>query len=292
MSSSLSLARVNGDTSFIITMNNKRFLVDPWLFGHEVDGCSCFNTAMLVEPAISIDKIGNIDAIIITHEFSDHLHEETLLLLDDKIPILATKSAIKRLKKNRLLCKRYIIEIPSSNQSIQLILFDDSIRIGLICASGLLDFVHNALLIFPNDNTNGVDERDILLNEKDSTNTKTKSDIKGGGICYCPHGFVLNENGVLTKEISNYKFDLLIVTMTEYYLPFYVGGTVNLGLEAAAALTNVLKPQFVVNCHSEKKISSGMIPRLAKPIYPTNKEIKEKINSYIELNGYEALQLL
>jgi hypothetical protein len=58
MSSSLSLARVNGDTSFIITINQKRFLVDPWLFGNEVDGCSCFNTAMLVEPAISIDKIG------------------------------------------------------------------------------------------------------------------------------------------------------------------------------------------------------------------------------------------
>lgn len=290
MSSSLSLARVNGDTSFIITINNKRLLVDPWLFGHEVDGCSCFNTAMLVEPTISIDKISNIDAIIISHEFSDHLHEETLLLLDDKIPILATKSAIKRLKKNRLLCKRYIIEIPSSNQSIQLILFDDSIRIGLISSSGLLDFVHNALLIFPNDDTNGVNERDILLTEKDSSNTK-KSDIKGG-ICYCPHGFVLNENGVLTKEISNYKFDLLLVTMTEYYLPFYVGGTVNLGLEAAAALTNVLKPQFVVNCHSEKKMSSGMISRLAKPIYPSKKEIKEKINSYIELNGYEALLLL
>ena len=287
---SLSLARVNCDTSFIITINKKRFLIDPWLLGSEIDGCIFFNTATLVEPAISIDKIGNIDAIIITHEFSDHLHEETLLLLDDKIPILATKSAIKRLKKNRLLCKRYIIEIPSSNKSIQLTLFDDSIRIGLISASGLLDFVHNALLIFPNDNTNGVDERDILLTEND--NNTRKSDRKGAGICYCPHGFVLNENDVLTKEISNYKFDLLIVTMTEYYLPFYVGGTVNLGLLAAAALTNVLKPQFVVNCHSEKKKASGIIPFLARPIYPSDKEIKEKINSYIELNGYEALLLL
>jgi L-ascorbate metabolism protein UlaG (beta-lactamase superfamily) len=49
---------------------------------------------------MSIENIGKIDAIIISHEFSDHCHEETLLLFDDNIPILATKSAINRLKKN------------------------------------------------------------------------------------------------------------------------------------------------------------------------------------------------
>jgi len=285
MTSSLSLARVNRDTSFIITINKKRYLVDPWLIGNEVDCCTCFHTAELVEPAISIENLGHIDAIIISHEFSDHLHEETLLLLDDKIPILATKSGIKRLKKNRLLSKRNITEIPSSNKSLHLIVFDN-IKIGLISASGLFDFVHNALVMFPNDSTNnGIDGGDILFTEKDSSNTNIL--VGGGGICYCPHGFVLNENDVITKEMNCYKFDLLIVTMTEYYLPFYVGGTVNLGLMAAATLTNVLKPQFVVNCHSEKKKSVGIIPFLAKPIYSSNKEIKEKINSYIELNDYE-----
>lgn len=285
MTSSLSLARVNGDTSFIITINNKRLLVDPWIYGKEIDGCSCFNSAELVEPTISIDNIGHVDAIIISHEFSDHLHEETLLSIDDKIPILATKNAIQRLKKNRLLSKRKISEIPSSNKCVQLMLFDDSIKIGLISASGLFDFVHNALLIFPNDNTNGINETDILITEKDS-DSNIKSNIKGGGICYCPHGFVLNENNVIAKEINN-KIDLLIVSMTEYYLPFFVGGTVNLGLSAAAALTNVLKPRYVVDCHSEKKKSNGLIPFLAKPVYRSNQEIKEKINVYIELNGYE-----
>jgi hypothetical protein len=242
----------------------------------------------LVDSPIDINSIGILDAIIITHEFSDHLHEETLLLLDDKIPILATKSAISRIKKNRILRKRNLIEIPMSNKGIQLLEYAN-IRIGMISATGIFDYVHNALVIVPKKNchvnTDGINESDILLCDKDNGTNNTDTDIEGG-IVYSPHGFFLNNNAIL-KDLQKYQIDLLIITMAEYYLPFYVGGTVNLGLQQAVAIVDALKPKVVVDTHSEKKKSSGIIPFLAKPVYPSIQEIKQKIPNFHDLQGTE-----
>ena len=245
----------------------------------------------MVEATIDIDNIGVIDAIIITHEFSDHLHEETLLLLDATIPILATKSAIGRLKQNKVLSKRNMIEIPASNKGVQILDYNNT-GIGIISATGAFDYVHNALLIVPKTSANEINESDILLCDKDNGTIDADTNTARGGVVYSPHGFFLNKRDAILKDLESYKIDVLIITMTEYYLPFYVGGTVNLGIQHAANVVDFLKPKVVINCHSEKKRASGIIPLLAKPIYPSIEEIKEKIPNYFDLKRTDEYSIV
>lgn len=285
----MDIKRVNGDTCFTLynNNNNTRYLIDPWLVGSEIDCMSCFNKQYLVDSCMSIENIGKIDAIIISHEFSDHCHEETLLLFDDNIPILATKSAINRLKKNSILRKRSLIEIPISKSNKPNITFLDynDIKITLISASGFFDYVHNALVIIPNkskliNENECIDEKDVFL-KLDKT---LMNNVTGGGILYSPHGFFINNlSPTIRKELIDYKLDILLITMTEYQLPLILGGTVNLGLKRAKDANDVINAKICIDIHSEKKKSSGLIPFLARPIYPSKDEIKKYINNFKDI---------
>ena len=295
----MNVERVNGDTSFFIKLINTTktitYLLDPWLLGSEIDCSTCFNEQYLIEPSISIDKIGKVDAIIISHEFSDHCHEKTLLLLDENIPILSTKSAINRLKRNSILKNRTLIEIPTTNCKKNKINFLDynDIKISLICASGIFDYVHNALIIIPNysnikNENEGIDEKDVFLTNNSSTNTDNDDDktMKNstGGLLYSPHGiFISDFSSSIIKDLVDYKLDILLITMTEYKLPLILGGTVNLGLIKAKNVSDIIKSKVVIDCHSEKKKASGIIPFISRPVYPSKEEIKKWINNFLDI---------
>ena len=62
--------------------------------------------------------------------------------------------------------------------------------------------------------------------------------------------------------------DILMCTLAEYRLPFFLGGTINLGLEAACALAAACAPRVIVDTHSEQKPATGLVPRIAATVYP------------------------
>jgi hypothetical protein len=104
-----------------------------------------------------------------------------------------------------------------------------------ISKTGFLDLVHHAYLI------------------SDGTSS----------MCYAPHG---------TKTIRDGKqAQVLLTTVTTYDLPFYLGGTVNLGLNKAIQLAEKLKVKTLLSTHDEQKRQVGLVARLSKRKYtPSN----------------------
>jgi hypothetical protein len=82
-------------------------------------------------------------------------------------------------------------------------------------------------------------------------------------MCYAPHG---------TRKIQNQKeATVLLTTVTTYKLPFYLGGTVNLGLHKALQLAEKLNVKTIISTHDEQKRQVGMVARLSKRKYvPSN----------------------
>jgi L-ascorbate metabolism protein UlaG (beta-lactamase superfamily) len=104
-----------------------------------------------------------------------------------------------------------------------------------ISKTGFLDLVHHAYLI-----SDGV-----------------------SSMCYAPHG---------TRKICDAKAaDILLTTVTTYELPFYLGGTVNLGLNKALQLAESLKVKTIISTHDEQKRQAGIVAQLSKRKYtPSN----------------------
>ena len=79
------------NATIIVSYNDKRFLIDPWLMPK--DFMPGFEGAMnsevrqpRVDLPISIDKIVDIDAVILTHFHPDHFDEFAVNALDKNIP--------------------------------------------------------------------------------------------------------------------------------------------------------------------------------------------------------------
>ena len=77
--------------TLIISVNNKRILVDPMLSQvgslAPIENVPNQNFNPLVELPISIDKITNCDAILVTHTHRDHFDDAAVKLLSKSIPI-------------------------------------------------------------------------------------------------------------------------------------------------------------------------------------------------------------
>lgn len=83
-------------------------------------------------------------------------------------------------------------------------------------------------------------------------------------MCYAPHG---------TRAIKEGKqATVLLTTVTTYELPFYLGGTVNLGLNKAIQLAEKLKVNTLISTHDEQKRQAGLVARLSKRKYTLSNE--------------------
>jgi CMP-N-acetylneuraminate monooxygenase len=70
-----------------------RLLTDPWIVGEAFQGSWTQYPPTPVEP----DEVGEVDAIWITHEHSDHLHPETLAHFDNSTPVYVPEFRCQRL---------------------------------------------------------------------------------------------------------------------------------------------------------------------------------------------------
>lgn len=79
-----------------------------------------------------------------------------------------------------------------------------------------------------------------------------------GSILFAPHGTAI-------RPLPN--VDVLITTTTKYHLPFWLGGTVNLGNKAATDLFKLTEAKLFLSTHDERKIGKGLVEKLAKKEY-------------------------
>ena len=93
------------NATIVVTYNDKRFLIDPWLMPK--DFMPGFEGAMnsevrqpRVDLPISIDKIVDIDAVILTHFHPDHFDEFAVNALDKNIPFFVQNETDFNIIKN------------------------------------------------------------------------------------------------------------------------------------------------------------------------------------------------
>jgi L-ascorbate metabolism protein UlaG (beta-lactamase superfamily) len=134
----MQLTRLNADSSWLIQFEHKYILLDPWLLGPQSDIFSWFSTQWHREVCAKIEDLPPIDAILISHPFTDHCHQQTLLQFSAKTPVYAASSAAKLIEKWKHFAK--IIPI-TPHESIEIA----GIRVRFHKSGSMLDLVHNAL---------------------------------------------------------------------------------------------------------------------------------------------------
>ena len=253
----ITLQRLNMDSSWRITMSGVSFLVDPWLVGSEVDGYRWLNEQWHVTQPVAIDDIGEYEFILITQSYDDHLHPQTLELLDSAKPLLATAKAYKRLQ--RKFPKREIHKIGEDGSGLEF----GELVFKSYRPKKVLDPVYFAV---------------------------SMHDPAGNSIFYAPHGFTLSEKQ-LGKLVTD-SVDLLITTFTDFKLPAILGGHVNPGTAHAEALALQIRPKQVIHTHDEPKEMKGLVAKYAKVEYPDYDQLsREFAFRFIDIQDYTPVTI-
>ena len=239
----MKLTRINPDHSWLLETTGLRLVVDPWLQGPEIDGFGWFHTQHLPQAAWSVDSLGPLDAIVITQPFSDHCHEETLRALPASVPILAVPAAYRRLKRI----------FPEGRTLVSL----EQTFCSHVSLSGLTltplptswwDPTHGGLWI-------SSDEGSLLI---------------------APHGY-RNRSLLRALRPGMARPCTVLAPSLQYKLPFFLGGTVNLGLKNAYHLCQDVHAHAYVETHSSDKPATGVARSLARMHRPDFQQVKSVI---------------
>ena len=93
------------NATIVVTYNDKRFLIDPWLMpkGFMPGFEGAMNSEVRqprVDLPISVDKIVDVDAVILTHFHPDHFDEFAVNALDKNIPFFVQNETDLNIIKN------------------------------------------------------------------------------------------------------------------------------------------------------------------------------------------------
>ncbi len=231
----LSLMRLNGDTSWFVSWNDTTLAIDPWLIGAQVDGFRWFSSQSHVDATVLPADVPSCDAIVLTQPFTDHTHEATLAALGER-PIVGVRAATRRVAKwfpHRAAEMHVLSKIDAGWVRV------GSLRIAILRPTGYKPPGFNALVIANEDN-------EVLL--------------------YAPHGINLRADDIAV--LQRCKTVVLLTSLVEYRLPWWLGGVVSPGHVVAVDLVNQLSPQTVVSTHDEAKQATGLVARVAKRSSP------------------------
>jgi len=274
---SLTLRHLNADTSWLIIFDEFKILLDPWLFGSQTDFFRYFSTQEHSVPP-SIQNIGRdldmqINAIIISHEFSDHCHEQTLRSFSATIPVFATSNASKRIRRWNYF--QHVFDIPLlddrpenftlamlSRQQPQLNM-PNTINVGYIPEKGFmaLPSLHGATCI------------SFLVNNQ-----------QWHSLLYIPHGCKQNSICDWLEQQSNVTVSILLQGFNRVYNPIWLGGLLNYGCNEAAKLAVAVKARYWIPTHDEDKIASGLVSKFLKRDYSTIANAQIQLDKYLNQN--------
>jgi hypothetical protein len=239
----MKLTRINPDHSWILETDGLRIALDPWLLGPEIDGFGWFHTQHLPQAAWPIASLGTLDAIVITQPFSDHCHEETLRALPASVPILAVPAAYRRLKR----------------------LFPE----GRTLVSLEQPFCSHVSL-------SGLTLTPLPTSCWDPTHGGLWISSDEGSVLIAPHGY-RNRRLLRALRPAMARPCTVLAPSLQYKLPFFLGGTVNLGLKNAYHLCQDVHAHAYVETHSSDKPATGVARALARMSQPDFQQVKSVI---------------
>jgi hypothetical protein len=238
--------------------------MDPWLRGPQSDVASWFSTQWhVVRPTVeTMDELSSllarlensgqetggftIDAVVISHEFTDHCHQATLLELPANTPVFATDKAADLIRSwshfDEVVTMAAFPDSDASSslqQTLGHALLPPWVGVGRVITQGNALYYHSAVLIaFSLDGT--------ALGGQDSTTE---------AVIYSPHGIKgsdlapVKEAGVRSLALLHGLHDVRIWMTKQLNL-----GALN-GLEAVRATG----ARYWIATHDEAKKGGGLI---------------------------------
>jgi hypothetical protein len=275
---SLTLRHLNADTSWLIIFDGFKILLDPWLFGPQTDYFRYFSTQEHAVPSsmqnISRDLDVQIDAIIISHEFTDHCHEETLRSLSATIPVFATTNASKLIRRWHHF--QHVYNIPLLNDRFEKFTLSmlneqqselnmpDTISVGYIPEKGFMAMpsLHGATCI------------SFLVNN-----------LQWHSLLYIPHGCKHSSILEWFDQQSDVNVSILLQGFNRVYNPIWLGGLISYGCDEAAKLAVTVKARHWIATHDEDKVASGLVSKFLKRDCSTIDNAQIQLDKYLSQNA-------
>ena len=275
------LHHLNADSSWLLQIpqpksentasrSNRRFfnvLIDPWLRGPQSDVARWFSQqwhneesklASIEEveilawqgedssPESSQETRSIIDAIAISHEFTDHCHRETLLEAARSVPVFASSKAATLIQS----WKHFdtVVQMPDFKainndwQTLSSEPLPSWLSISRVMDENDALYYHSAIMIaWPTG-----------LGENDNTHTPSMESV-----LYTPHGITPEAIAQLTKASPPIKTLCLIHGLHDVSLK--MTQQLNLGAHNGLKIQRSLKPKYWFGTHDEVKKAGGLI---------------------------------
>jgi hypothetical protein len=277
-------------------------LIDPWFQGPQSDVAGWFSTQWHDTPSSvqTIEQLNNvlrdredhelngmgvdsressevsntsavmssnyIDAIICSHEFTDHCHQKTLEEVDPSVPCFATAKAAELVRSWNYF--EQVVEIPSFGKGSDWRETSASLPSWvsirrLVTESDAL-YYHSACLI-------------------NFQNVKSKHPGAAEAVIYTPHG--IQPAGLQHVATADPPIQTLALLHGLHDVSITLTKQLNLGAHNALKCQTILKSKYWIGTHDEVKVGGGLIaPFLRRKIYTLEDALKAQEKDKMSAN--------
>ncbi|TKX24455.1 hypothetical protein C1H76_3062 [Elsinoe australis] len=195
------------------------------------------------------DDTSFIDAIAISHEFTDQCHKETLLDINSDVPVFATQEAAKLIQSWKHF--RSVQTTPSFGKevldwrAVSLTPLPDWVSICRIVTPGDALYYHSALLIAFN---NGHDSK---------ANSNGSDDESAEALIYTPHG--IHAEDLKCLPLADPEVRTLAFLHGLHDINIAKKQQLNLGAHNGLKAQRILRAKYWIGTHDEVKKGGGLV---------------------------------
>ncbi|KAF7960632.1 hypothetical protein EAE96_000307 [Botrytis aclada] len=297
------ITHLNADTTWLLSIPypetaenllNKTYyhiLIDPWLRGGQSDVAAFFSQQWHANPSAvqsiteiedfikSIEKVayekevghdgGWIDAVVVSHEFTDHMHKETLLEIPNTIPVFATSKAAAAITSwAHFDHVEGILRFDGDWNESSTEHLPDWVGISRVAKAGVdLLYYHSAIMITFS-----------TFLERDSSDEDARVNIPEA-VIYTPHGIDPGDLTLVGKAHPPIRTLALLHGLQDISLP---RAQLNKGAHNGLKVQRLLNAKYWVGTHDEVKVGGGIVSWFLNRKVVT---LKEALEREVEENG-------
>lgn len=216
-----------------------------------------------------------IDAVVISHEFTDHCHQATLLELPKRTPIFATDKAADLIRSwshfesvVTLAVASGVRSSSSLQESLGHPLLPPWVGIGRVVSEDNALYYHSAVLIA------------FVLNNRRLNQSKTAE-----AVIYSPHGVgasglsSIKESGIQTLALLHGLHDVRI----------WMAKQLNLGALNALEVVRATDARYWISTHDETKVGGGLISWFLQRTAYTLRDVVQSEDARLAMQCSRAL---